>query len=112
MADREREDQGVAEIQLLINRKPPITDTEILVTVENLAKELPERAGEASKWADSMWERAASQLPKDEKLLALWFETKFSAQNYKAAQRVCRSVLASEVLPDAKTVVSGCYGLL
>ena len=84
---------------MLIDRKPPITDTEVLITLENIAKGFPERAREASIWIDSMWERAASELPKDEELLALWFETKFSARNYKAAQRVCRSVLASEVVP-------------
>ena len=98
MADRERDDQAVTEIRLLIDRKPPITDTEMLVTVENVVKGFPERAREARKWVDSMWERAASQLPKDEKLLMLWFETKFSARNYQAAQRVCWSVLASAIL--------------
>ena len=49
MADRERDDQAVTEIRLLIDRKPPITDTEMLVTVENVVKGFPERAREARK---------------------------------------------------------------
>ncbi|MCJ1404693.1 hypothetical protein MMC11_007919 [Xylographa trunciseda] len=34
-----------------------------------------------------MWELAAVANPKDEKLLNLWFKIKFTAQNYKAAQK-------------------------
>ena len=57
-----------------------------------------------------MWELAAIAKPKDEKLLYLWFKTKFAAQNYKAAQKVRRSKhLRSRI--DAKKTLPGCYGV-
>ena len=57
-----------------------------------------------------MWEHAAVANPKDEKLLELWFKTKFTAQNYKAAQKVhCSRYLRPQI--DAKTILLGCYAV-
>lgn len=83
-----KEKEGVSEIRKLLDRKPPITDEEVLTAVEAECTIVAAVGDDVGKLADTMWERAVKEHPRDEKLLKLWFEEKFTRRNYKAAQKV------------------------
>ncbi|MCJ1394753.1 hypothetical protein MMC18_007633 [Xylographa bjoerkii] len=89
LASREadRQAQATVEVRELLGRKPPTSDFDILLAIESLAKNWPGWYRHSKTVIDQMWELAAVANPKDEKLLDLWFKTKFTAQNYKAAQK-------------------------
>ncbi|MCJ1435963.1 hypothetical protein MMC27_005339 [Xylographa pallens] len=85
--DTDRQAQATVEVRDLLGRKPPTSDFDILLAIESLAEKWPGWYRESKTAIDQMWEHAAVANPKDEKLLDLWFKTKFTAQNYKAAQK-------------------------
>ncbi|MCJ1247485.1 hypothetical protein MMC30_004699 [Trapelia coarctata] len=85
--DKSKENEGITELRKLLDRRPPITDGEVLIAVEEVCNGLPALGYNVSDRADTMWERAAKERPKDESILQLWFATKFGQRNFKAAQK-------------------------
>ncbi|MCJ1377257.1 hypothetical protein MMC17_000349 [Xylographa soralifera] len=95
--EADRQAQAVVEVRDLLGRKPPTSDFDILLAIESLAEKWPGWYRESKTMIDQMWELAAVAKLKDEKLLDLWFKTKFTAQNYKAAQKA--AMLYSKSFP-------------
>lgn len=95
--DQLRQEQGTAELDAILGRKPSITDIRILLAIDEAAEA---RCAQNDRIA-SMWDRAASEAPANEDLYMMWFKRKFERRDYKAAQKV-RHFTNSQVQQEAK----------
>ena len=82
-----RHEQGVKELGLLLDRKPPIADPDALILLDQLIKQygpfkdfIPKRL--------QIWQRAAISNPWNSKLHTVWFRSNFDQQDYDGAQQV------------------------
>ena len=82
--DLSRREQGRKELDILLNKDPPITDIEVLLYITRFA----EYREESDEQYVSMWERAAKARPNDEDLYRRWFGTALATKSYRGAQKV------------------------
>ncbi|CAD6577882.1 MAG: hypothetical protein ASARMPREDX12_008547 [Alectoria sarmentosa] len=82
-----RNQQGMKELGVLLERKPPVDDIETLCALDALA----EAQGENEPRLRQIWQRAAGVRPQDEKLHMVWFRSKFQVGNLRAAQQASQS---------------------
>lgn len=87
LPDEARQQQGRREILAFLERKPPTTDKEILILVNDLKESDAVLVNNA--YVAASWERAVGERPDDEQLVRLWFRAKFFARDYRGAQKVC-----------------------
>ena len=82
-----RNQQGLRELGVLLDRKAPVDDIETLHLLDAIA----EFKGETEPRLKQVWQRAAGALPQDERLHMVWFRSKFQAGNLRAAQQASQS---------------------
>lgn len=82
-----RNQQGMKELGVLLERKPPVDDIETLRALDAIA----EAKGENDPRLWQVWKRAAEARPQDEKLHTVWFRSKFQVGNLRAAQQASQS---------------------
>lgn len=83
--DQARREQGSRELDEILGRPHPISDTEALVALNNAAK----ARNDDDPRIQTIWERAVGVRQGDEDLYRTWFKTKFLEGKWTAAQRVC-----------------------
>lgn len=82
-----RNQQGLKELGVLLDRKPPVDDIETLCALDAVAE----------GWEGfeprlrQVWQKAAGARPQDEKLHSVWFRSKFQVGNLRAAQQASQS---------------------
>ena len=79
-----RQQQGRRELNVLLDRTPPVTDANALCVIDWNAYT---RNDDDDRF-ESMWERATSASPKDENLHQTWCRITFQDLRWKAAQKV------------------------
>lgn len=79
--------QGLKELRVLLERKPPVDDIETLLALDDIA----EAKGDNEPRLRQIWQKAAGACPQDEKLHMVWFRSKFQAGNLRAAQQASQS---------------------
>ena len=85
--DETRNQQGLKELSVLLDRKPPVDDIETLHLLDTIA----DAKGESEPRLRQVWQKAAGARPQDEKLHMVWFRSKFQAGNLRAAQQASQS---------------------
>ena len=85
--DQTRNQQGLRELGLLLDRKSPVEDIETLHALDIIA----ERYEESEPRLRQVWQRAAAASPQDENLHMVWFRSKFLVDNFRAAQQASQS---------------------
>ena len=90
----EHEEQGYKELDALFARKPPVSDIETLLFLDDISSAgglyniPPGVDSKFGKQFSEIWLRAATSRPKDENLHALWYRTKFEKGDFQAAKKV------------------------
>ena len=85
--DQTRNQQGLKELRLLLDRKPPVDDIETLRSLDIIAETNQENEPRLRQ----VWQRAAAAYPQDENLHLVWFRSKFLVDNFRAAQQASQS---------------------
>lgn len=81
--DQARREQGSRELDEILGRTHPISETEALVALNNAAK----ARNDDDPRIQTIWERAVSVRQGDEDLYRTWFKTKFLEGKWTAAQK-------------------------
>ena len=85
---------GIEEIDSLLERQPPITDPEVLSTID---QPYLRRAMGAHRLS-AAWDRAQCLQPKNEQFLCTWLLTSLFQKDYPAAQKVSILFQAPQVV--------------
>ena len=85
--DPNRYEQGIKELELLLERKPPIADLEALGVLDQILKTYGPKTALTTKQMQT-WQRAAYGNPRDDTLHTTWFQSKFDQGDYDGAQQV------------------------
>lgn len=90
--DQARKEQGFKELDVLLQRTPPVTDIETLMFLDNF--ENPNRSpceplgGDLGINLTRIWSKAVASRPQDEELVAQWYHTKFAMGDMEGARQV------------------------
>lgn len=85
--EQTRNQQGLKELRVLLDRKPPVDDIETLRALDAIAETNEEHEPKLRQ----VWQRAAGARPQDENLHMVWFRSKFQAEDLRAAQQASQS---------------------
>ena len=85
--DEARNQQGLKELNVLVERKPPVDDIETLRALDIIAGS----RGELEPKLRQVWQRAAGARTQDEKLHMVWFRSRFQVGNLRAAQQASQT---------------------
>lgn len=85
--DASRSQQGLKELEKLLERKPPVADIEALQALDGTL-EIAGSLGCLTPKQTQTWQRAAAIRPRDENLHITWYRTRFKVADFKAAQQV------------------------
>jgi hypothetical protein len=83
-----RQQQGRKELEELLGRQPPISEPKALEALNSVARARKDR----DPRVETIWERAVTIRPHDERLYISWFHTKFNERKWKQAQKVGSSL--------------------
>lgn len=92
--DPTRQALGLNELDTLIDRKAPLTNIDALLELDRGLQDMKEHEARILQ----AWQRATTTRPHDELLHKVWYQSKYDAGNFKAAQQVC---IASSYDSDA-----------
>ena len=85
--DASRFQQGLKELESLLERKPPVADIEALHVLDKAFVNAGLLRYLTPKQTQT-WQRAAASRPQDEKLHITWYRTRFQGGDFKGAQQV------------------------
>jgi hypothetical protein len=92
--DPTRQALGLKELDTLIDRQAPLTNIDALLELDRGLQDMKEHEARMLQ----AWQRATTTRPHDELMHKVWYQSKFDAENFKAAQQVC---IASSYDSDA-----------
>ena len=97
--DPARYEQGIKELEIVLEKKPPIADVEALGVLDQILKKYGPKTAFTPKQMQ-IWQRAADGHPRDGTLHSTWFQSRFDQGDYGGAQQV--SILYDETLLPSK----------
>ena len=85
--DTSRSQQGLKDLESLLERKPPVADVEALRILDTIftTTESPKQFTIKQK---QTWQRAIASRPQDESLQLVWYKSRFNEGDFKGAQQV------------------------
>jgi len=87
--DPKRKEQGRKELDVVLERAPPVTDANVLSLVVQFDRY------RRRPFNATIWERALKARPNDKELYRSWFLIAFAAKDWRVAQKVRNSLLCS-----------------
>ena len=91
-AEPARLQQGIQELDNLIERKPSVTDLEALYEMDDLVTTFDEFLGVYGPKLNQIWQRAAASRSQDENFHIKWYQLKFNTGDFGGAQLVTISL--------------------
>ena len=91
-SDRKRFQQGINDLETLLERKPPVSQVEALYTLDEIIDKFVPPVHFTVKQRQT-WKRAADSQPQDEKLHVAWYKSRFDRDDFKGAQLVCIAIV-------------------
>ena len=88
MSDDTHRQSGMQEFAQLLERKPTLTDPDILLQLERIFIATVGHLAANNERINAAWERAVGESPKDQHLVELWLKSRLKCQDWKAAQKV------------------------
>ena len=85
LPEASRKLQGQRELVALLSREPPVTDAELLGTIEDFVVS----NGFQDALVLPIWDRAITYQPRNEELLKSCFRRKFNKRDFRVATKVC-----------------------